>query len=246
LDDEEEDVICYPMTLRETRRYWEVKKKSTWSHCLANWLLKRLWTWRTKEYVMTKRNCNITYRVMDTWRVCILHRDIIWGGRQSVSDPEWFGPDESTPVPPEWEAAGAPQPACTKQCVFPYPRSHPAGSLVASPLRHAQRTGSSPHFGGTYRPLPVNGTHRQLMECTRLCVKFTQEPRLTGMTNASHTLYDQVPVAYTWQFTDVERGQAHYLPVFTLSPHVWKHGGSKSSWSSLHTPCKFGQCGEKR
>jgi hypothetical protein len=29
LDDEEEDVICYPMTLRETRRYWEVKKKST-------------------------------------------------------------------------------------------------------------------------------------------------------------------------------------------------------------------------
>jgi hypothetical protein len=27
LDDEEEDVICYRMTLRETRRYWEVNKK---------------------------------------------------------------------------------------------------------------------------------------------------------------------------------------------------------------------------
>ena len=36
----------------------------------------------------------------------------------------------------------------------------------------------------------------------------------------------------------------HMVPVFMRSPHMWKHGGSNCSCSSLHTASKFGQCGE--
>jgi len=97
----------------------------------------------------------------------------------------------------------------------------------------------------TYRPSSFNGTHSQLMKSTRLCVKITQELRLTGMTNKRfwYVIWSSSWGLYLTVYR--RRMRAHYMPVFTLSPHIWKHGGSKSSWSSLHTPCKFGQCGEK-
>jgi hypothetical protein len=101
---------------------------------------------------------------------------------------------------------------------------------VHTSVEFTQRTGSSPHFGGTYRPSSVKGTHKQLMESTRLCVKITQERRLTGMTNASDRLYDQVPVASTWQFTDVERG--HTTCLYSRSVHT---SGSLSLAEAAYT-----------
>jgi hypothetical protein len=110
-----------------------------------------------------------------------------------------------------------------------------------SPLRHAQGTGSSPHFGGTYRPSSFIGTHSQLMKSTRLYVKITQELRLTGMTNASDRLYDQGPGAYSWQFTVVEWG--HTTCLYLRS--VYTSGSMAGLSLAETTPCKLGQCDEK-
>lgn len=56
------------------------------------------------------------------------------------------------------------------------------------------------------------------MKSTWLCLKIIQELRLAGMTNASDRLCDQVPGAYTWQFTDVE--WAHTTCLYSRSVHT--------------------------